>query len=276
MGSVAQRLGLKGVAGLAAALRFTPDEPLLRAVTEALTTNETSFFRDGRPFDQLRHLVLPELVEARAGERALRLWSAAAATGQEAYSIAMCLDQLQPRLEGWRLSIIGTDIAEAAINRARQGRYSTFEVQRGLTPAHLAQHFTRAGDDWQISERLARMVDFQCVNLLGRCRQLGRFDVVFLRNVLIYFDLETCRRVLGEVRAMLADDGYLFLGGTETVLGVSHDFVAWPDARGLFRPAPTRPAPMPSASTPPPSPGSNARRPPDSGAVAPRALGTIG
>ena len=275
LGSVARRLGFDGLAGLAAALRGTPGEPLLRAVTEALTTNETSFFRDARPFDQLRQLVLPELVAARADERALRLWSAAAATGQEAYSIAVCLDELQPQLEGWRLSIIGTDIAEAAINRARQGRCSTFEVQRGLTPAHLAHHFTRVGDDWQISERLARMVDFRCVNLLGRYRQLGRFDVVFLRNVLIYFDLETRRRVLGEVRAMLADDGYLLLGGTETVLGVSNAFVAWPQARCIVRPAPTG-SPSQSASSRTPSPGSIAQLQPASIAVARRDLGTIG
>lgn len=239
LASVARRLGFDSPADIVAALRGSPNEPILRAVTDALTTNETSFFRDGRPFDQLSDLVLPELHRARAAERTLRIWSAAASTGQEAYSIAMCLDELAPRFAGWHVSILGTDIAELAIVRAREGRYSAFEVQRGLSEARLARHFSRSGDSWTVSERLARMIDFRCFNLLADSRQFGRFDVVFLRNVLIYFDLETRRRVLGDVRAMLADDGYLFLGGTETVLGVSDAFVPWPAARGIVRPAPT-------------------------------------
>lgn len=248
--SVARRFGFAELGSLLAALRGTPSEELLRAVTEALTTNETSFFRDGRPFEQLQQLVLPELVAARAEQRALRIWSAAASTGQEAYSIAMCLDELAPKLAGFKLTIIGTDIAEAAIERARAGRYSAFEVQRGLGAERLSRHFNRATNDWQIAAHLARMVDFRRANLLEDCRALGCFDVVFLRNVLIYFDLETRRRVLAKVRAMLADDGYLFLGGTETVLGVSDAFTAWPDGRGIVRPieaglvprAPARPA----------------------------------
>ena len=275
LGAVAPRLGFDGPGRLVAALRGNPGEPLLRAVTEALTTNETSFFRDGRPFDQLTGLVLPQLVEARASERRLRIWSAAASTGQEAYSIAMCLDELAPRLAGWRCSILGTDIAEAAISRARAGRYTAFEVQRGLTDTRLARHFTRVGDDWQISERLARMVEFRCSNLLDSGRQFGRFDVVFLRNVLIYFDLETRCRVLAAVRTMLADDGYLFLGGTETVLGVSNAFTAWPQARGIVRPAPPV-APVQSASSQPPSPGSIVRLPPGHSAAACRGIGMIG
>ena len=234
--SVAGRFGFADPARLLAALRSTPSEPLQCAVTEALTTNETSFFRDGRPFEQLRHLVLPELVAARAGRRQLRIWSAAASTGQEAYSIAMCLDELSPMLAGWQLSIVGTDIAEAAIARARRGRYSAFEVQRGLSEERLSRHFTPLGNDWQIDDRLATMVDFRCLNLLEGTRQLGRFDIIFLRNVLIYFDLDTRRRVLREIRAGLADDGCLFLGGTETVLGVSDAFVACPTARGIVRP----------------------------------------
>lgn len=236
LASVARRLGFAELAGLLAALRRVLSEPLLRAVTEAMTTNETSFFRDPRPFEQLEHAVLPQLVRTRADKRALRIWSAAASTGQETYSVAMCLDEFLPTLVGWNLALIGTDIAAAAIERAQVGRYSSFEVHRGLTEARLARHFTRTGRDWQVEARLARMVDFRCANLLLGCRELGRFDIVFLRNVLIYFDLETRRRVLAEVRAMLADDGYLFLGGTETVLGVSDAFTAWPAARGIVRP----------------------------------------
>ncbi len=272
LGSVARRHGFDSPAHLVSALRSSPGEQLLRAVTEALTTNETSFFRDGRPFDQLTGLVLPKLVAARAGERHLRIWSAAASTGQEAYSIAMCLDELAPRLGGWRFAILGTDIAESAISRAREGRYSAFEVQRGLTEAQLARHFSRVGDDWKISERLARMVDFRCLNLLDGGRQFGRFDVVFLRNVLIYFDLETRHRVLAEVRAVLADDGYLFLGGTETVLGVSDAFVTWPQARGIVRPAPVG-GPGRSTSSLPLPPAGIARVTPGNNIVALRGLG---
>ena len=236
LASVARQFGFTELAGLLTALRRAPDEALSRAVIEAMTTNETSFFRDGRPFEQLQHLVLPRLVRERADKRALRIWSAAASTGQEAYSIAMCLDEQGSVLDNWQLTIIGTDIAAAAIERARAGRYSAFEVQRGLTDERLSRHFTRAGSDWQIAARLARMVDFRCANLLEGCRQLGRFDIVFLRNLLIYFDLQTRRRVLAEVRAMLADDGYLFLGGTETVLGISDAFVPWAEGRGIVRP----------------------------------------
>jgi len=253
--SVARRFGFPELGSLVAALRRSPSEPLLRAVTAALTTNETSFFRDGRPFEQLQQRVLPQLLVARAEQRALRIWSAAASTGQEAYSIAMCLDELSAELGGWQLTIVGTDIAEAAIERARAGRYSAFEVQRGLDAERLSRHFTRVNNDWQIAARLARMVEFRHANLLEDCRALGRFDVIFLRNVLIYFDLDTRRRVLAAVRAMLADDGYLFLGGTETVLGVSDAFTAWPEGRGIVRPigaglVPRAPPARPAAAQP--------------------------
>lgn len=234
---VARRFGFSGLDGLTEALRRAPPEPLLEAITEAMTTNETSFFRDGKPFEQLTGLVLPHLIAARAAARSLRFWSAAASTGQEAYSIAMCLDEWRPPLAGWRLSILGTDLSQAAVERAREGRFSAFEVQRGLSPARLAQHCRRSGDDWLIEDRLKALVTFTRRNLLESCRQLGQFDVVFLRNVLIYFDLETRRRVLDEVATMLPDDGFLLLGGTETVLGVTDAFRAVPEARGLFQPS---------------------------------------
>lgn len=235
LASVARRFGFTGLQALAEALRRAPTEPLLDAITEALTTNETSFFRDGRPFEQLTGIVLPRLIEARAAARSLRIWSAAASTGQEAYSIAMCLDELRPPLSGWRLSILGTDLAQAAVDRAQKGRYSAFEIQRGLSPDRLARHCRRDGDEWLIEDRLKALVSFTRRNLLDGCKQLGRFDVIFLRNVLIYFDVETRHRVLNEVAQMLPDDGYLVLGGTETVLGVTDMFQAMPEARGVFQ-----------------------------------------
>lgn len=234
--AVARQFGFAGLDDLAAGLRRAPAEPLLAAVTEALATHETSFFRDGRPFDQLVEVVLPRLISARATDRSLRIWSAAASTGQEAYSIAMCLDEFQPPLAGWRLTILGTDLAGTAVERARLARYSPFEVQRGLTPQRLARHCRRDGDDWVIEDRLRAMVTFRQRNLLEDCRQLGRFDVIFLRNVLIYFDLATRRRLLEDVAQMLPDDGILYLGGTETVLGVTEALTALPDGRGLFQP----------------------------------------
>ena len=236
LAAVARRLGFTGLDSLTEALRRAPPERLLAAITEALTINETSFFRDGRPFEQLAGLVLPRLIEARTGVRSLRIWSAAASTGQEAYSIAMCLDELRPPLSDWRLSTLGTDLSQAAVERAQDGRFSAFEVQRGLSPARIARHCRRSGDDWLIADRLKQLVTFARRNLLEGCRQLGRFDVIFLRNVLIYFDLETRRRVLEEVAGMLPDDGYLLLGGTETVLGVTDAFRALPEERGLFQP----------------------------------------
>lgn len=233
---LARRHGFADTAALAAAIEQAPAEPLLRAITEALTTNETSFFRDRRPFAQLAGLVLPRLLEARKAVRRLRLWSAAAATGQEAYSLAMCLDDLAGAVRGWQVAIVATDLSRAALERAASGRYSAFEVQRGLPPARLARHFKQDGEAWVIDERLRAMVDFRPLNLLDGCREVGGCDVVFLRNVLIYFDLATRRRVLEDVASLLPADGYLFLGGTETVLGVTDAFEPIAECPGCFRP----------------------------------------
>jgi chemotaxis protein methyltransferase CheR len=204
-------------------------------VVEALTTPETSFFRDGYPFDLLRRVMLPDLLHRRAADRQLRVWSAAAATGQEAYSIGFCLEELGPAVDGWRLEVLGTDLAAGAIARAREGRYSHFEVQRGLPIQLLVRHFERTRQDWQVRPGLRARIRFERHNLLADATWLGRFDIVFLRNVLIYFDPPTRRRVLEHIAAVLTEDGYLVLGGTETARGLTEHFASDPLQPALLR-----------------------------------------
>ena len=187
-------------------------------IVEALTTNETSWFRDVGPFAALTSVVLPDLASRRPG-RSLRIWSAACSSGQEPYSIAMtCTDS--PDLFGFRTEILGTDLSEEMVLRAKQGRYSQLEINRGLPATAMARHLSRVGTDWQISGDLLAMVRLQTLNLMRPFPGIGRFDIVFVRNVLIYFDMETKRDILRRVRQVLAPDGYLFLGAAETTIGV--------------------------------------------------------
>ncbi len=197
-----------------------PNGRLSDEVVEAMTTNETLFFRDGHPFVDLAEQVLPRLVAGRPKGATLRLWSAAASFGQEAYTLAMVATELRWMLGERRVEIIGTDIAESALKRARLATYTEFEVQRGLSPQRCATHFHRVGQDWRVNDNLRAMADFRQFNLLGDLRGLGRFDVIFCRNVLIYFDQETKARVLRAMAGQLAADGVLYLGGSETLLGL--------------------------------------------------------
>jgi chemotaxis protein methyltransferase CheR len=215
------------------------DPELLREVVEAMTTNESFFFRDTRPFDQLRDVILPRLMESRGSAKRLRIWSAACSSGQEPYSIAMVLNEMGARLRDWRIEIVGTDLSRPILKRAMDGRYSQFEVQRGLPITMLAKYFKQDSDHWRIDDKLKRMVRFQVHNLLDGPGALGRFDIVFCRNVLIYFDQETKARVLGEIAGVLPDDGFLTLGGAETVLGVSDRFRMVDGQRGLYARVPT-------------------------------------
>ncbi|TVR96262.1 MAG: protein-glutamate O-methyltransferase CheR [Rhodospirillales bacterium] len=219
----------------------TGDRALIDDVVEAMTTNETSFFRDIKPFQLVRSFVLPALLAARADTRQLRIWCAACSTGQEPYSLAMVLDDERVRLEGWTWQIVATDIAPSVLAKARNGLYSQFEVQRGLPTPMLLKHFTKSGDSWQLKEEMRRKVMFRTVNLLDDLRGLGRFDLIFLRNVLIYFDPPTKSVILEKVSRQLATDGFLFLGGAETVIGVTQAFEPVPDQRGIYRPTGTTP-----------------------------------
>jgi chemotaxis protein methyltransferase CheR len=210
---------------LVRALRQKRDPKLTRTVCEAMTTNETSFFRDGAPFTFLRDTVLPELVAARQRQRSLRIWCAAASTGQEPYSIAMVLALLTPSLADWQVEILATDYASEILARARAGTYNQFEVQRGLPITHLVRFFTQADSGWRINDDLKRRVTFQQNNLLDPYAHLGSFDIIFCRNVLIYFDANRKRDVLGRLANVLAPGGYLFLGGAESPLNLTERLV---------------------------------------------------
>lgn len=236
---LARRLGIASLADLLSALRQRTDDALVEAVTEAMATSETSFFRDGHPFELLRRVMLPRLLTARAAVRRLRIWSAAAATGQEAYSVLFCLQEAARALEGWQVEVVGTDLSAGALERARAGIYSHFEIQRGLPVQLLVRHFEQVGADWRVKPEMRRRVTFEKHNLLDDGARLGRFDIVLLRNVLIYFDADTRRRVLNRLAQALAADGYLVLGATETASGLTDGFAQDPENRGLWRPTST-------------------------------------
>src|SRR3546814_4155626 len=194
---VARKWDLDGVDALIAALRSKKDERLAVDVTDAMTTNESFFFRDNRPFEQFKNVVLPHLLEARAGRKQIRIWSAACSSGQEPYTLAMMLKDDAARLAGWRIEIVATDLSTEILKKAQEGLYSQFEVQRGLPITLLMKHFSQEGEKWRISEEIRRMVTYKPFNLLDNPSVLGQFDVVFCRNVLIYFDQATKGQVLG-------------------------------------------------------------------------------
>jgi chemotaxis protein methyltransferase CheR len=236
---IAHKHGLGSVAEIANAMRAgKADGGLARAVVEAMTTNESFFFRDIKPFDQFRTVLLPQLLKARATSRHLRIWSAACSSGQEPYSLAMILAEDQATLAGWQVEIVATDISSEILDRAAGGAYSQFEVQRGLPIRLLLKYFSQQGDRWVVAPTIRSAVRFKCINLLEDLSALGTFDVIFCRNVLIYFDQPTKAQVLERLERQMAADGYLLLGGAETVLGISTRFQALPDNRGIYRPTP--------------------------------------
>ncbi|WP_046867320.1 CheR family methyltransferase [Microvirga massiliensis] len=231
---VRRHFGLESLAALVAALRAGRDPDLEISVLEAMTINETFFFRDKIPFDLFKEVLLPRYMKARAASKRLRIWCAAASTGQEPYSLAMLLDEARPSLAGWRIEILATDLSKAVIDRAKAGLYTQFEVQRGLPIQLLLKHFTQVGDQWQISPKIREMVSFRTANLIRDFTPFGFFDIIYCRNVLIYFDTATKSAVLQRLAAALAPDGALVLGAAETVLGLTEALVPEPDHRGLY------------------------------------------
>ena len=229
-----KREKLTDLNGLADRLRRAGSDTLAREVVEAMTTNESFFFRDDKPFLHFRSQALPRLIAARPPGSTLRIWSAASSSGQEAYSLAMILAESTATLAGRKVEIVGTDIARDQLNRAREGVYSQFEVQRGLPVQMLMRYFKKDESSWRIAEAIRSMVQFREYNLLSDLRALGRFDVVFCRNVLIYFDQPTKGRVLDAVAAQMPPDGMLYLGGAETVLGITGRFAPMPNERGVY------------------------------------------
>ncbi len=219
---IVRQLGLGSINDLCALIQATREPDVLRQVVEAMTTNETYFFRDPGHYEAIRTVLLPKLKEDRRDTKKLRFWSAASSTGQEAYSLAMLL--LAEGLADWNTVILGTDFSSQVVERAQSGKYQQIEVNRGLPAALLIKHFRRAGVDWQLSEPVRRMAHFETIDLRKSMRALGPFDLVFCRNVLIYFDIETRKKILKEIHGTLFRGAWLLLGGVETAFGVEELF----------------------------------------------------
>ena len=232
---VARSNGFQSLDELIRAMRLPTGGNLQAAVVEAMTTNETFFFRDKSPFEHLNEVILPHMLVERAKTRRLRIWCAAASTGQEPFSIAICLKEIAAKIGNWHVDIIGTDISNDVLEKARAGLYSQFEVQRGLPIQQLVKYFKQTGEFWQISSDLRAMVDYRPFNLLDDFAPLGKFDIIFCRNVLIYFDREGKSDVLDRLSKQLAPDGYLLLGAAETVIGLTNEFKPVPQKRGLYQ-----------------------------------------
>jgi chemotaxis protein methyltransferase CheR len=233
---VARSAGFANLGDLVRALMLGNADALMTAVVEAMMTHESFFFRDKLPFDHFRQTIMPALIAARSNTRTIRIWSAAASTGQEPYSLAMCLREMEQKIAGWRIELLATDLGNDVLEKARQGLYSQFEVQRGLPIQLLIKHFTQIGELWQIAPDIRSMVKYQQLNLLADFAKLGRFDLILCRNVLIYFDTETKISVLNRLARSTASDGYLMLGAAETVVGLTNSFKVVPDKRGLYVP----------------------------------------
>ncbi|MBI4273271.1 MAG: protein-glutamate O-methyltransferase CheR [Rhizobiales bacterium] len=236
---VARKASLAGLPELVQKLKSPGSDALAIEVTEAMTTNESFFFRDKIPFDHFRNTIMPALIAARADGRRIRIWCAACATGQEPYSLAMALKEMGGAISTRRVEIVATDLSSDVLEKALAGIYSQFEVQRGLPIQLLVRYFTQVGEMWQIAPEIRAMVKFRQLNLLEKFSHLGIFDVVFCRNVLIYFDQETKIGVLNRLAEVVAADGYLSLGAAETVVGLTPVFKPIPELRGIFSPAQT-------------------------------------
>lgn len=229
---LAQEAGLTSVQDFIQRLRMPTGSAMRRRVIEAMTTNETSFFRDLHPFESLRKSVLPRIIEARRGERRLNIWSAACSTGQEPYTIAMIIREHFPELLNWSCRIIATDLSRDVLARAQSGRYSQLEVNRGMPVQYLSRYFVRDRLDWEIKKDVRAMVEFVEMNLTRAWPPLPRVDLIFLRNVLIYFDVTTKRQIFEGMHRQLRHDGYLLLGNCETTLGIHDGYERLPEDKG--------------------------------------------
>jgi chemotaxis protein methyltransferase CheR len=246
---LARKAGLAGISELAQKMK-AGSTSLITQVVEAMTTNETFFFRDKVPFDHFRDSIMPEVLQARAGRKSIRIWCAAGSTGQEPYSLAMCVKEMSAALSSWRVEIIATDLSQEVLEKSKAGVYSQFEVQRGLPIQMLVKYFKQTGEFWQINADMRAMVQHRQLNLLQDFSSLGTFDVIFCRNVLIYFDQDTKVNIFNRLAKTMESDGFLVLGAAETVVGLTDVFKPFPDRRGLYRPSGARitPAKMPAAA----------------------------
>lgn len=234
---IARETGAGTIDALVTLLRANPSGDIAERVIDAMTTNETSFFRDLKPFDALRKHLLPEIMKRRADSRTLHIWSGAASSGQEAYTIAMTIREYFPELLSWNLSIVGTDLSGAMVRQAKEGKYTQLEINRGLPATMMVKYFLRDGTAWQVKPELRAMVEFRQMNLIGPWAGIPRMDIVFLRNVLIYFDRDTKKRIFERLRGLLREDGYLLLGSAESPLNFVDTFERMAeDAGGAYRP----------------------------------------
>jgi len=224
LATIAQREGFASVSELLNRVRAGGSTQLQWKVVEAMTTNETSFFRDIKPFEALRQVVVPTLMKARQAERKLSIWCAACSSGQEPYTIAMMLREHFTELQNWKVTILATDIATDMLDKSKSGRYTQLEVNRGLPANYLIKYFKKDGVDWQIDESIRKMVDIRRMNLSVAWPLMPPIDLVMLRNVMIYFPVETKKQILKNMRSVLRPDGYLFLGTAETTINLDVNF----------------------------------------------------
>lgn len=232
-----RREGLASFDELVKKLRAPLAQGLAQKVVDAMTTNETTFFRDVEPFEVLRKFVLPTLIESRKATRRLSIWYAASSTGQEPYSVSMLIQEHFPQLLSWDLQQLATDISPTVLARAREGRYGQVEMNRGLPATYLVKYFNKLGNDWQLKDSVRKMVRFEELNLVKPWPAMGHVDIVMIRNVMIYFDVDAKRQILGRIRSMLRPDGYMFLGGAETTMNLDDGFVREQyDRAGCYRP----------------------------------------
>jgi len=245
---LARKAGLADISELVQKLKGG-SSVMVGQVVEAMTTNETFFFRDKVPFDHFRESIMPEIIKARANRKSIRIWCAAGSTGQEPYSLAMCVKEMSAALAGWRVEIVATDISQEVLEKSKAGIYSQFEVQRGLPIQMLVKYFKQNGDLWQINPEIRAMVQHRQLNLLHDFSQLGVFDIIFCRNVLIYFDQDTKINIFGRLAKIMEPDGFLVLGAAETVVGLTDVFKPFPERRGLYRPSGIAGAPAKAGAT---------------------------
>jgi chemotaxis protein methyltransferase CheR len=245
---LSRKCGVAGISELVLKMKGG-SAAIITQVVEAMTTNETFFFRDKVPFDHFRDAIMPEILKARAGRRSIRIWCAAGSTGQEPYSLAMCLKEMSAATAGWRIEILATDLSQEVLEKSKAGIYSQFEVQRGLPIQMLVKYFKQTGELWQVNPDIRAMVQHRQLNLLHDFSQLGTFDVIFCRNVLIYFDQDTKINIFNRLAKITEADGFLVLGAAETVVGLTDVYKPFPERRGLYRPNGARatPAKIPAA-----------------------------
>ncbi len=238
LSSIAEAHGCKSYQELHAKAKKEPSKVIEKSIIDAITTNETLFFRDKGPFELLQHKILPEIIDARSAKSSfktqIKIWSAASSTGQELYSIAIVIKELLKDAPGYSFTLLGTDISDAAIAQASYGKYNRFEIERGLDKKVLQKFFTLFGDSWKIKDEIRAMVNFRKFNLMQPFTALGKFDIIFCRNVAIYFTLDDRKKLFNKIADSLADDGYLVIGSTESLTGVCPRFIPKRHLRSIF------------------------------------------